>query len=142
MPENTVMFPPDSLHYQMDRGFHGGVDFQWPTFLDKKYGWTINPTLSNLAPIIWNYSVDTRQQNSLMAGLAGAGLTHPGKMDDEELETYLDGEDWQDKAGAYGIQGDASAFMELIEGDMDTVIGLSVSAVRSLMQDPQLGGAS
>ena len=80
----------DSVHYQMDRGYHGGVDFQWPTFLDKKYGWTINPTLSNLAPIIWNYYVDTRRQNSLVAGLAGAGFTHPGRMDDEELADYLD----------------------------------------------------
>lgn len=52
---------------------------------------------------------------------------------EDELEAYLAAGDWSDKAGAYGIQGAAKSFMSLIEGALDTVIGLHVDAVRKLL---------
>ena len=51
----------------------------------------------------------------------------------DEIEAYLDGGDWTDKAGGYGIQSDAAAFMTLVRGHLDTVIGLHVPAVRRLV---------
>lgn len=51
-----------------------------------------------------------------------------------ELAAYLATGEWRDKAGAYGIQGAAGDFMELAAGDLDTVIGLSVSKVRELLR--------
>ena len=44
-----------------------------------------------------------------------------------------DSDDWTDKAGGYGIQSEASRFMELIEGDLDTVIGLNIATVLRLL---------
>jgi len=54
---------------------------------------------------------------------------------------YLASDEWCDKAGAYGIQGAAGEFMELVTGDEDTVIGLSVAAVLRLLagRDPGEG---
>ena len=57
---------------------------------------------------------------------------HP--ISPDELESYLDGGGWQGKAGAYGIQDAGAGFVELVEGDLDTVIGLSVAAVRGLLE--------
>ncbi len=54
-------------------------------------------------------------------------------LDPVELAAYLEEGDWQGKAGGYGIQGAAGAFMTLLEGELDTVIGLHVAAVRQLM---------
>ena len=54
-------------------------------------------------------------------------------LTEREREAYLDGGDWCDKAGAYGIQSDASAYARLIAGDVDTVIGLSLRAVRQIL---------
>lgn len=51
----------------------------------------------------------------------------------ETIGSYLDTDDWTDKAGGYGIQSAAGAFMTLVEGALDTVIGLHVPAVRRLM---------
>ena len=47
----------------------------------------------------------------------------------DELELYLDGEDWRDKAGAYGIQARAAAFIPRIEGSYTNVVGLPVYEV-------------
>ena len=53
---------------------------------------------------------------------------------DQELEDYLATGDWADKAGGYGIQGPAGAFMSLRQGVLDTVIGLHVAAVERLLE--------
>lgn len=50
-----------------------------------------------------------------------------------ELEAFLDGGTWRGKAGAYGIQDPGTEFVELVAGDLDTVVGLSVAAVRDLV---------
>lgn len=50
-------------------------------------------------------------------------------MTEEEILSYIDTGDPMDKAGAYGIQGEFARFVEKIEGDYYTVVGLPVSAV-------------
>jgi septum formation protein len=50
------------------------------------------------------------------------------------VEEYLQGTEWQDKAGAYAIQGWAGAYARLASGDMGTVVGLSENAVLALFE--------
>lgn len=50
-------------------------------------------------------------------------------MTEEEICRYVDSGDPMDKAGAYGIQGPAAAFIQCIEGDYNNVVGLPVAAV-------------
>lgn len=50
----------------------------------------------------------------------------------EEIEEYVNSGEPMDKAGAYGIQGGAGKFVDHIEGDFDTVVGLSRALVREL----------
>lgn len=52
------------------------------------------------------------------------------KIDEEELEVYLLKEDWKDKAGAYGIQGDAALFVKKINGDFFNVVGMPVNRIK------------
>ncbi|MHC4321629.1 MAG: T9SS type A sorting domain-containing protein, partial [Planctomycetota bacterium] len=79
----------DNLHYQMDRGFHGSVDWVWEKVQGSSFGWTINPTLADLAPLIWNYYVDSRDKVELVSGFSGAGFTAPRMMSNSQLEAYL-----------------------------------------------------
>lgn len=53
----------------------------------------------------------------------------------EELEKYLAGREWCDKAGAYGIQGEAALFVDSIEGSYTNVVGLPLSQVRELFRE-------
>lgn len=43
-----------------------------------------------------------------------------------EIEEYLAGGEWRDKAGAYAIQGRAGAFVTRINGSYPNVVGLSL----------------
>lgn len=56
------------------------------------------------------------------------------ELSTEEIESYLDGNEWQDKAGAYGIQGFAGKFIERIEGDYYNVMGLPLNTLYKLLR--------
>ena len=49
-----------------------------------------------------------------------------------ELDQYLAGGLWRGKAGAYGLQDETCDFMQLIQGEADTVVGLPLSHLRRL----------
>ncbi|MDA1260209.1 MAG: Maf family protein [Planctomycetota bacterium] len=52
-----------------------------------------------------------------------------------ELQAYLDGSEWKDKAGAYGIQGWAGRWARLESGRMGTVIGFDPELIRLLLAE-------
>lgn len=57
------------------------------------------------------------------------------EITDEEILDYLDTNEYQDKAGAYAIQGSALIFVESIRGCYYNVVGLPVSGTISLFKD-------
>lgn len=50
-------------------------------------------------------------------------------LSDTEIEEYIQTNEPLDKAGSYGVQGKASLFIEKIEGDFYSIMGLPVSMV-------------
>lgn len=54
-------------------------------------------------------------------------------LDASTLRRYVEGDEWRGKAGGYAIQGDAGAFAHLVDGDLDTVVGLSIDLVADLV---------
>lgn len=52
-----------------------------------------------------------------------------------EISDYVASGEPMDKAGAYGIQGLAGAFVDSYDGDFDTVVGLSMSLLRRLCEE-------
>ena len=57
------------------------------------------------------------------------------KMSIREIEEYVDSGDPMDKAGSYGIQSSGGKFVDRIDGDYDTVVGLSVSLTQALIDE-------
>jgi septum formation protein len=55
------------------------------------------------------------------------------RLSDNELNTYLASGDWKGKAGAYGIQGAASAFIPWINGSFTAVVGLPMAETANLL---------
>ena len=56
------------------------------------------------------------------------------RLSPQELEGYLSTGDWQGKAGAYGIQGPAGAFIPWISGSYPAVMGLPLLETAHLLQ--------
>lgn len=51
------------------------------------------------------------------------------------LDDYLDSLEWQGKAGAYGIQGKAIAFVDELDGDRNNVIGFPITRVIEVLKE-------
>ena len=60
------------------------------------------------------------------------------ELTDAEIDWYVATGEPMDKAGAYGIQGYASRFVESIEGSYSNVVGLPVQLVYGLIKDVEL----
>lgn len=50
-------------------------------------------------------------------------------LSDDEIEKYLDTDEYKDKAGAYGIQGKGSLLVEKIEGDFFNIVGFPIGKI-------------
>ncbi|SEN59426.1 septum formation protein [Pseudorhodobacter antarcticus] len=55
------------------------------------------------------------------------------RLSDVELNTYLASNDWQGKAGGYGIQGLAGAFIPWISGSFTGIMGLPVAETAAML---------
>ncbi|MEF3046931.1 Maf family protein [Pseudotabrizicola sp. L79] len=55
------------------------------------------------------------------------------RLSDAELNSYLASGDWQGKAGGYGIQGAAGAFIPWISGSYSGIMGLPVAETAALL---------
>lgn len=71
---------------------------------------------------------------TLASGAATTKVTFR-EITDAEIDAYIRTGDPLDKAGGYGIQGRAKAFVSKVEGPMDNVIGLPMEVVKKLLGD-------
>ncbi len=55
-------------------------------------------------------------------------------LSNDDISQYLSTGDYQDKAGAYGIQGPAGIFVKKIEGDYYSIVGFPVGAVNQVLK--------
>jgi septum formation protein len=56
------------------------------------------------------------------------------KMSSDEVDSYIDGGEWVDKAGAYAIQGRAALYIQSIEGSYHNIVGLPVEKLYTLLK--------
>lgn len=56
------------------------------------------------------------------------------RLTDQQVAAYLDGSEWQGKAGGYAIQGRAAAFVRFLSGSQSAVIGLPLFETAQLLR--------
>lgn len=61
------------------------------------------------------------------------------ELDDTDIEAYLASGEWQDRAGAYSIQGRAQAFIAHLSGSYSGVMGLPLYETARLLRESGVG---
>jgi septum formation protein len=56
------------------------------------------------------------------------------QLTEEEIEEYLNDNEYIDKAGSYAIQGKAGLFIKEIAGDYNSIVGLPVSKLNRILK--------
>ena len=56
------------------------------------------------------------------------------RLSDGEIAAYLATDDWRGKAGGYGIQGPAGAFIPWISGSFSAIVGLPLAETANLLR--------
>lgn len=56
------------------------------------------------------------------------------KLSDEQILKYIENENILDKAGAYAIQGPAKEFIDKIDGNYNTVVGLDTEKLKEVLK--------
>ena len=61
------------------------------------------------------------------------------RLSEEEIDGYINSGEPFDKAGAYGIQGIAGAFVEKLIGDYFNVMGLPLFRISEILSEFGIG---
>lgn len=79
-----------------------------------------------------HWVVDTLSGGSQAGGISSATVTF-ATVDESQIRAYVATQEPLQCAGAFTIDGRGAAFIESVQGDPNAVIGLSVSALRSVL---------
>lgn len=61
-------------------------------------------------------------------------------LNDAEIESYVASQEWQGKAGGYGIQGRAGGFVAWMQGSYSAVVGLPLAETATLLAHAGISG--
>jgi septum formation protein len=100
--------------------------------VDKADAYAMLKTLSGTVHNV-HTGVAVRLGDKVLSGVATTAV-HFKNLTDEQICDYVESGEPMDKAGAYGIQGKAGEFVIKIDGDFDTVVGLSMALTKALCE--------
>jgi septum formation protein len=80
------------------------------------------------------FAVSDRADGRFVNGVESSRVRF-AKLDDAQIERYVDSGEPLDKAGAYGIQGRGALLVECIDGDFYTVMGLPLARLAATLRD-------
>ncbi len=116
---NDVVIGSDTIVYFNDEIMNKPIDRA-----DAKA--MIRKMQGNVHEVLTAYAIVNQNKGIEVVGVESTKVRF-SEISKEEIETYLLQEDYMGKAGAYAIQGAAAKFVEAIEGDFYTVVGLPVA---------------
>lgn len=100
---------------------------------DRNDAFAMLKQLSNQTQVVYSAVAIIDGGNS-MTYHDGTNVTFKN-LTDQEINDYLDTNEWQGKAGAYAIQGIGKCLVAKIEGDIETVIGLPVKGIEKYLKE-------
>ena len=81
------------------------------------------------------YTGVTLIRNGVETSAAERSRVRFRKLEEDEIRRYIASGEPMDKAGAYGAQGRGALFVERIEGDFFTVMGLPLCRLGKMLKE-------
>ena len=75
-----------------------------------------------------------RLKNNINITQAETTIVYPKQLTDEQIVKHIKSNNWQGKAGAYGIQESGDEFVEKIDGSFTNVMGLPMELVQKTLE--------
>ena len=82
----------------------------------------------------WVHTAVTIRHDMRTENILSSSKVEFGQLSKTDIRHYLDSGEFVDKAGAYGIQGRAAAFVKLIEGSYTGIMGLPLFETNALLK--------
>ena len=82
----------------------------------------------------WVHTAVSIKRDTRSESLLSSSKVQFGELDSPTIRRYLDSSEYTDKAGAYGIQGRAAAFIKHIEGSHTGIMGLPLFETTALLK--------
>ncbi len=99
---------------------------------DKNEAFEMLKSLSGRAHNV-HTGVAIHYKGNVFSGVATSAV-YFRELSDSEIFEYVESGAPMDKAGAYGIQGEAGKFVSRYDGDFDTIVGLSLRLTKELIE--------
>ena len=99
---------------------------------DKKEAYEMLKSLSGRGHNV-HTGVAIHYRGKVFSGVATSSVYFK-ELTESEISEYVESGEPMDKAGAYGIQGEAGKFVSRYEGDFDTIVGLSLRLTKELIE--------
>ncbi len=152
--EHTLSDTKEIVLLLAERKFHAYLDQNTPPFIPL----LVADTLVDLDGEIVNKAKDEAAARAMLKELSGKthtvysayilylpaqGTTLRGveesrvtfkTLSDEAIESYVESREWRGAAGAYRVQGEGASFIESIDGDLSTVVGLPIEAISAILE--------
>ena len=82
----------------------------------------------------WVHTAVALQRETRIESVLTSSKVEFGSLSATEIRHYLDSGEFSDKAGGYGIQGRAAAFVKYIEGSYTAIMGLPLFETQGLLK--------
>ena len=73
-------------------------------------------------------------ENTIQSDVVRTNVTFRN-LSEEEIDLYLQTDEWRDKAGGYGIQGRGALLASSIQGCYNNVVGLPISRLGEMLRE-------
>lgn len=78
------------------------------------------------------------QDNQIISSKLVTTIVQFKRLDQQDIDEYLEYNEWEDKAGSYGIQGLAGGFVRSISGSYSSVVGLPLYETRNILRNARV----
>lgn len=123
LPENVAILAADTIVVKNDRVLGKPRDFEHAQQIWSSLSSSNHQTMTAIC-------LRVEQKSSVRLVITDVEF---GNINGEQMQRYWQTGEPQDKAGAYAIQGFASAWVKLINGSYSSVVGLPLREVNELL---------